>query len=48
LIVDENGMQATSSFTYSLALTPKLISVSPLRGSSGGGTLLTLSGSNFP
>ena len=46
--VTENGMSASGSFTYRLSLTPTLTSVSPLRGGTGGGTLLTITGSGFP
>ena len=48
LEVNENGLKATSSFTYSFTITPKLTSASPLRGGTGGGTLLTIVGTNFP
>ena len=48
LTVTENGLTATELFSYSLALTPKLTSVSPSRGGTGGGTVLTISGQNFP
>ena len=46
--VVENGKTVTSSFTYKLNLTPKLTSVSPKRGGTGGGTLLTIIGEGFP
>jgi hypothetical protein len=46
--ISENGKTATSSFTYRLSLTPRLTSVSPLRGGTGGGTLLTIIGTGFP
>ncbi len=46
--VDENSLTATSTFTYSLLLTPRLASVNPLRGGTGGGTRLTIAGNNFP
>lgn len=48
LVVTENGQQATQTFTYSLSASPKLTSVSPLRGGTGGGTVLTITGTNFP
>ena len=48
LVVSEGGLTATSTFTYKLSLTPVLLSVSPLRGGTGGGTLLTITGQNFP
>jgi len=46
--VTENGLTANQLFNYSVALTPKLASVSPLRGGTGGGTVLTITGQNFP
>lgn len=46
--VSENSMTATSEFTYRVSLTPRLTSVSPLRGGTGGGTLLTIVGTGFP
>ncbi len=46
--VAENGQTATSTFTYRLALTPVISSSSPARGGTGGGTLLTITGSGFP
>ena len=48
LLVSVNGMQAQSSFRYSAALSPILSSVSPKRGGSAGGTLITITGSGFP
>ena len=48
LTASENGRTATSTFTYLLSLTPTLTSVSPLRGGTGGGTLLTIIGTKFP
>lgn len=48
VVVTENSLKETRSFAYKLSLTPKLTSVSPLRGGTGGGTLLTISGTNFP
>ena len=48
LIVTENGLTANQLFNYSLALTPKIQSVSPSRGGTGGGTVLTIMGQNFP
>ncbi len=48
LVLLENGLSATKSFTYKASLTPTLTSVLPLRGGTGGGTLITISGSNFP
>lgn len=48
LVVSESTKTATKSFTYSVAASPKILSVSPLRGGTGGGTLLTITGTNFP
>lgn len=48
LTVTENSVTADSSFSYQLALTPSLTSSSPLRGGTGGGTLLTIIGTGFP
>ena len=48
LTVKENGLSATDSFTYKVSLTPTLTSVSPSRGGTGGGTLLTITGNGFP
>lgn len=48
LTVRENGQTATSTFDYLLSLTPTLTSASPLRGGTGGGTLITITGTNFP
>ena len=38
----------SSAFTYKAALTPTVTSVSPTRGGTGGGTMLTLTGTGFP
>lgn len=46
--ITQNSITKTSSFLYSLALTPIVLSVSPVRGGTGGGTLLTINGTNFP
>ena len=48
LNVVENGITASSSFQYLLSISPVLYSVSPLRGGTGGGTLITITGNNFP
>jgi hypothetical protein len=44
----ENGITVTSTFEYKASLTPTITSSSPLRGGTGGGTLLTITGSGFP
>ena len=49
VLVSENGQtDSTKQFTYSFASTPSITSVSPLRGGTGGGTLLTITGTKFP
>ena len=48
VVLSENGQTETSSFTYRLALTPTVTGVSPFRGGTGGGTLLTITGTGFP
>lgn len=48
LNVTENGLTSNQLFTYLLALTPTLASVSPNRGGTGGGTVLKITGQNFP
>ncbi|XP_013401885.1 LOW QUALITY PROTEIN: fibrocystin-L-like [Lingula anatina] len=44
-----NNAQETAStqYAYKAALTPTITSVSPARGGTGGGTLLTITGTNF-
>ena len=44
----ENGLTATSTFTYQAALTPTVASVDVQRGGTGGGTTLTIAGTQFP
>lgn len=48
--VSVNTLSASSSqkFTYKASLSPIAYSVSPIRGGTGGGTLLTITGSKFP
>ena len=48
VIIIENSIKVQDTFTYLLSLSPALTSVSPLRGGTGGGSILTISGSNFP
>ena len=48
LRVSEKNLQVTETFSYVKSITPELSSVSPLRGGTGGGTVLTITGSNFP
>lgn len=48
VVVAEAGQTDSSlQYSYLATLTPSLISVSPLRGGTGGGTLLTITGTNF-
>lgn len=44
--VDEVSQNAL--FTYTTNLTATVASVSPVRGGTGGGTILTINGTNFP
>lgn len=44
----ENGKQVEKDFNYEKSITPSLSSVLPLRGGTGGGTVLTIQGLNFP
>ena len=37
----------TDGYTYDASLTPEVTSVSPARGGTGGGVLLTITGSGF-
>ena len=48
LKIVENGEEITRTFDYKVSLSPLLSSVSPMRGGTGGGTLLTITGSGFP
>ena len=41
------SVNSNSAFTYDRSLTPMLSSVSPLRGGTGGGTKITITGSGF-
>uniref|UniRef100_A0A8C8ZFE9 Fibrocystin-L n=1 Tax=Prolemur simus TaxID=1328070 RepID=A0A8C8ZFE9_PROSS len=43
----ENLSQSTTPFTYMVSLTPLIAAVSPKRGSTAGGTRLTIVGSGF-
>jgi hypothetical protein len=44
----ENSLFVTSSFDYKSSVTPSITSSSPLRGGTGGGTLVTITGTGFP
>ncbi len=48
VIVKSINKTLSTSFTYKAALTPTVSSVSPLRGGTGGGTTLTITGTGFP
>ena len=48
LTVTVNGMSAYQSFTYRTNLTATVTSISPYRGGTGGGTTVTINGTNFP
>ena len=48
VITSENNQTIENSFTYKLSLTPRVNNISPLRGGTGGGTSITISGSGFP
>ncbi|CAF0756351.1 unnamed protein product [Brachionus calyciflorus] len=47
LVITENNLSYSSNFTYNKSITPELSSVSPLRGGTGGGTLLKITGTNI-
>ena len=44
---DSGSITSSNAFTYDRSLTPTVDSVSPLRGGTGGGTKITISGSGF-
>jgi hypothetical protein len=48
LTVTVGELSQSQSFVYRTSLTPIVTSISPTRGGTGGGTTLTISGSNFP
>lgn len=48
LIVTVDNLSQSTSYTYTTNLTATITSVSPVRGGTGGGTLLTIIGTNFP
>uniref|UniRef100_A0A673UX60 Fibrocystin-L n=1 Tax=Suricata suricatta TaxID=37032 RepID=A0A673UX60_SURSU len=43
----KDSSRSTTSFTYAMALTPLITEISPKRGSTAGGTRLTITGSGF-
>ena len=47
-VVQQSGsVFLSNAFTYDASLTPTVTAVSPLRGGTGGGTLLTITGTGF-
>ncbi len=48
MTVTENGQTANNTFSYKASLTPTITNSSPIRGGTGGGTVLTINGNNFP
>lgn len=46
--VSDNGVTDTEPFNYVASITPQVTSASPLRGGTGGGTRITIVGTNFP
>ena len=48
LVVTENGLTASTSFSYLSSLTPTIRYAIPRRGGTGGGTAITIFGSDFP
>ena len=48
LIVMVDGTSESTSFTYRTDLTATVESISPNRGGTAGGTLVTITGSQFP
>ncbi|CAF0814130.1 unnamed protein product, partial [Brachionus calyciflorus] len=48
LVVKENGLTASSFFEYKPELTPSILDSSPKRGGTGGGTIISITGQNFP
>lgn len=48
LTVTAGGISKNTRFTYTINLTPTVGSVSPAKGGTGGGTTITINGTNFP
>ena len=44
---DSGSVTQTGGFTYDRSVTPTIASISPVRGGTGGGTLITITGSGF-
>ena len=49
VVADVGSAQATDTdaYTYDTSLTPTVTSVDPIRGGTGGGTSVTISGTGF-
>ena len=47
LVQDSGSVSLSSGFSYDASITPTISSASPLRGGTGGGTLLTITGTGF-
>lgn len=48
LTVSAGSLSQSVTYVYGNNVTPTISSVSPVRGGTGGGTLLTITGTNFP
>ena len=48
LVVTVGSLSQSVSYVYQSNLTATITSISPMRGGTGGGTTLTISGTNFP
>lgn len=48
LMVTAGSLSQTSSYVYTASLTATITAINPVRGGTGGGTLLTVTGTNFP
>merc|ERR1712106_837006 len=44
---DSGSAESASAFTYDRALTPSVAAIDPVRGGTGGGTLVTITGTGF-
>ena len=47
VVQDSGSTTLSATFTYDASITPTISSASPLRGGTGGGTLITIAGSGF-
>ena len=48
LVVTAGSLSQTASYVYAANLTATITAINPIRGGTGGGTLLTITGTNFP